>query len=245
MTAPDNAPLDELPPRQRILRAAGLLFEQASTPDVSTRDVQRLAGVTAPTLYHHFKDKTGLIEAVIEDAFVRYLAEKRKLMVGLSPLSALRAGWDMHVEFGTGQPVLYSLMYAPPKAQREVPAARMVREELRSSLHALQEARLLVIPIDEAVALLEAAATGATLHLIRHGGSPDAPYSRQLRDAVIAQLTGVARGDEQLGHVPAARRLLGSLSDAHVPGLSSQELALLRDWLSRITTAQDQSSDTA
>ncbi|WP_170141196.1 TetR/AcrR family transcriptional regulator [Allonocardiopsis opalescens] len=234
MTAPDDVPLAELPPRQRILRAAGLLFEQANTSDVSTREVQRLAGVTAPTLYHHFKDKTGLIEAVIEDAFQRYLAEKRALTAGLSPLSALRAGWDMHVEFGIGRPVLYSLMYAPAKGGREAGAARTAREELRASLRALQDAGLLVVPADEAVALLEAAATGATLHLIRNGGSADAPHVRQLRDAVIVRLTGVA-DDEGPGHVPAARRLLGSLADTDVPGLSGRELALLRDWLARIT----------
>ncbi|MFE7975007.1 TetR/AcrR family transcriptional regulator [Streptomyces shenzhenensis] len=143
-TVPEHAPLNGLPPRQRILRAAGLLFEQSHTPDISTRDVQRLAGVTAPTLYHHFKDKAGLIEAVIEDAFARYLAEKRTATVGFSPLKALRAGWDMHLEFGISQPVLYSLMYAPLKGQRETPAARTAREELRSGLVALHDAGLLV-----------------------------------------------------------------------------------------------------
>ncbi|GGP59175.1 TetR/AcrR family transcriptional regulator [Saccharothrix coeruleofusca] len=237
MTAPDSTPLDQLPPRQRILRAAAMLFERSATTDVSTREVQRLAGVTAPTLYHHFKDKTGLVEAVIEDAFARYLAEKRESVAGLSPLSTLRVGWDLHVGFGLDQPVLYRLMYAPAEPRREVPAARMAREELRSSLLALRDAGLLVVPVDEAVALLEAAATGATLHLIRHGGGPDAPHARQLRDAVIARLTGTTREDGQLGHGPAARQLLGALPDTGVPGLSDQELALLRDWLSRITTA--------
>jgi AcrR family transcriptional regulator len=234
MTDPDA----HLPPRQRILRAAALLFERSETPDVSTREVQRLAGVTAPTLYHHFKDKSGLVEAVIEDAFGRYLAEKRESLVGLSPLGALKAGWNMHVEFGAGQPALYSLMYATPHARREVPAAQLAREALREGLRSLRDAGLLVVPIDEAVALLESAATGATLHVIRYGGTAADPSVRHLRDAVITRLTGIDGDGAATDHVPVVRRLLSLLPDTDVAGLTDQELALMRDWLSRISATR-------
>ena len=48
--------------RDRLLLAAAELLEAGSA--VSTRAVCDRAGVQAPTLYHHFGSKQGLIDAV-------------------------------------------------------------------------------------------------------------------------------------------------------------------------------------
>ena len=50
--------------RTRILETAAGLLAQSADADVSTRAVCDAAGVTAPTLYHHFGDKDGLLAAV-------------------------------------------------------------------------------------------------------------------------------------------------------------------------------------
>ena len=52
--------------RSRILEAAADLLARSADADVSTRAVADAAGVTAPTLYHHFGDKEGLLSAVVE-----------------------------------------------------------------------------------------------------------------------------------------------------------------------------------
>src|SRR6266487_3400488 len=61
--------------RTRILEAAaGLLAEST---DASTRAVCDAAGVTAPTLYHYFGDKEGLLTAVVDFGWAAFLQTKR------------------------------------------------------------------------------------------------------------------------------------------------------------------------
>lgn len=235
MTEPPSTVSPNLPPRERILRAAALLLEESDGAAVSTRDVTRLAEVTAPTLYHHFKDKAGLVDAVVTDAFRRYLELKKEALTEQTPIGRLRAGWDMHVDFGVAQPVLYGLMYDSPQSRQEIPAARMAHEALQAGLETLQGTGLLVVPVAQAAAMLEAAATGATLYVIRSRGSANDPYVQSLRDAVIARLTGIGPEHVTNNYVEIARHLLLALPDSEVPSLRPSELALLRDWLHRIT----------
>jgi AcrR family transcriptional regulator len=60
--------------RERILQAAARLLAESGGDPVSTRAVCAAAGVGAPTLYHHFGDKDGLLDAVVAYGFERYLA---------------------------------------------------------------------------------------------------------------------------------------------------------------------------
>jgi AcrR family transcriptional regulator len=222
-------------PRERILSAAGQLLEQSDDGSLSTRAVQELAQVSAPTLYHHFRDKTGLIDAVIDDAFRRYLAVKKVTLQGEDPISALRAGWSMHVEFGTSQPVLYGLMYAVQHDRTDSATITLARDELRASLETLERMKVLIVPLDEAAAILEAAATGATLHAIRYRMPSSDPFIRHLRDAVITRLTGIGLGDPPPEYPDIAKRLLSTLPTASIPGLTTEEVAILKIWLTRLT----------
>ena len=52
--------------RTRIVEAAAGLLANAADVDISTRAACEAAGVTAPTLYHHFGDKQGLLAAVVD-----------------------------------------------------------------------------------------------------------------------------------------------------------------------------------
>jgi AcrR family transcriptional regulator len=64
-------------PRARIIDITAELLAASPTGQISTRAVCDAAGVTPPTLYHHFGDKDGLLHAVVADGFGRYLARKR------------------------------------------------------------------------------------------------------------------------------------------------------------------------
>ena len=59
--------------RDRLLLAAAELMHESGEPTVSTRAVCERAGVEAPTLYHHFGNKQGLIDAVIQHGFNQYV----------------------------------------------------------------------------------------------------------------------------------------------------------------------------
>lgn len=56
-----------------LLNHALTLFSERGYAATSVRDVIHAAGVTQPTLYYHFRDKTGLFQALIE----RYYGESQ------------------------------------------------------------------------------------------------------------------------------------------------------------------------
>lgn len=52
--------------KERLLDAALTLFSQQGYAATGIRDILQHAGVTQPTLYHHFADKASLLQALIE-----------------------------------------------------------------------------------------------------------------------------------------------------------------------------------
>src|SRR5574338_102872 len=59
--------------REAVLAAAEALLLEGGVEAVSIRRVTARCGYTAPTIYHHFGDKTGLVDAVLERRFARML----------------------------------------------------------------------------------------------------------------------------------------------------------------------------
>ncbi len=55
--------------RQRLLDAALTLFSQRGYAATGIREILRAAGVTQPTLYHHFTDKASVLQALIEQHY--------------------------------------------------------------------------------------------------------------------------------------------------------------------------------
>jgi AcrR family transcriptional regulator len=176
--------------RRALLEAAAEVISRSGLEAASTREIYTLAGVKAPTLYHHFGDKQGLLDAVVTDAFDRYLASRRALRGDGDPAEAVRRVWELHVEFARANPVLYRLMWPAPPAELP-PAAEQSGQSLRDGFARLGHAGLLrpgVTP-RQAARTLSAALTGVTASIIRepddHGNQR---LSATVRDAVIDAL---------------------------------------------------------
>jgi len=107
--------------RDTIVDAATAVVSARGVKSATTREICDRAGVTAPTLYHHFGDKQGLMAAVVSRAFERYLAQKRALRPTGDPRKDVRRGWDAHVAFARSNPVLYQLMW--PSGSPSLPEA--------------------------------------------------------------------------------------------------------------------------
>ncbi|KOX23975.1 hypothetical protein ADK67_19700 [Saccharothrix sp. NRRL B-16348] len=225
--------------RQHILDVTADLLRDTAVESVSVRDVCQAAKITAPTLYHHFGDKRGLLDAVAAEGFARYLAEKQGHEPSEDPLDDLKAGWDRHIRFGLTHPVFYVLMYGGTRA-REHPSAREGLQVLHGMLVRLAEqGRLLVTP-DDAVPTIHSACVGTTLTLV---AEPDAPahagLSRRVRDAVLA---AVVKQEQPAGQgtdaaLPdTARALLATLSAHREPPLSAGERLLLTELLTRLAS---------
>jgi AcrR family transcriptional regulator len=176
--------------RRALLDSAAAVLAERGVAGASTREIYTRAGVKAPTLYHHFGDKRGLMDAVVTDAFERYLAGKRRLRTTGDPFVDAHRGWDAHVAFARANPVVYQLMFpaggAPP-SQAAQESRRLLREgfEQLATQGALREG---VTP-ELAARALSAALHGVTAAICRDPANRgNARLSATVRDAMIAAL---------------------------------------------------------
>ncbi|MDG9715439.1 TetR/AcrR family transcriptional regulator [Streptomyces sp. DH24] len=236
--------------KARILEVAADLVAGSPNGDVSTRAVCEAAGVGAPALYRHFGDKEGLLSAVVDHGFDKYLAAKRARTPGTDPVQDLRDGWDTHVEFALRNPNLYRLMNSP--AMRTPPAAALESHRiLTADLERVAARGKLRLAPELAAQLIMSANVGVALMLVsRPSTFTDETVSRRVRDAVHAAVftpdvmasassapgaTEPAAGPDA-AHVPAAAaRLNALLRQSSSPALSPAEDALLTEWLNRLS----------
>lgn len=221
--------------RMRILEATAQLLAASPTGEISNREVCEAAGVKAPTIYHYFGDKNGLVQAVVMDAFERYLEQKRKVPPTGDLIADFCRGWDMHVEFGVGNPALYDLMYGRPLIRSMSPAASAAQSELLKFMLQFEDAGRLRLPIRIAIDVVASVAIGVTLHLIRTNSTVSDPLVSITRDAVMAALISPnsAYGSHPASPeiVAAAARLREELPRGQISTLRASEIALLHDWL--------------
>ncbi|AXB41552.1 TetR/AcrR family transcriptional regulator [Amycolatopsis albispora] len=222
--------------RQQILDATAALLEHTGAEQVSIRDVCQAAGVTAPTVYHHFGDKNSLFEAVAEEGFRRYLGTKRSRKPSADPLADLRRGWTDHVGFGLAHPAFYRLMYGTPNAETR-PAAREGHRVLVGILDRLAEAGRLRLPPEQAATLIHTGSVGTTLSLL---STPDGPgtagLSERMRDAVFGAVLHPqdSPGGDEAASAQLARALLATLSSRRTPELTAGERGILLELLRKL-----------
>lgn len=173
-----------------ILEAAAAVVAERGPNAATTREICDRAGVTAPTLYHHFGDKQGLMDAVVTLAYERYLTEKRALRPTGHAREDLRRGWDAHVAFARANPVLYQLMW-PPGSTELPEAARTSAALLGEYFEQLGDAGLLrsgATP-GHAARALSAALRGVTAAITRDPTNRDnMKLSATVRDAIVDAL---------------------------------------------------------
>ena len=235
-----------LAPRHRIIEAAGRLLQASEDGEVSTRDICREAEVSAPTLYHHFGDKDALLDSVVAEGFDRYLRRKVALAKVDDPVAELRSGWDMHVTFGLTHQSFYRLMFGKPVANRTPPAAAAASRELQRIVTGWEGTGRLVLPIEVATDVLQAAAVGTTFRLLAMGATADHPLSRQVRDMVATTLLRPAAGTGAALSPDTAQlalRLQSSLPSGPIGPLRATETALLHQWLTDLGAATRPGTD--
>ncbi|MEU9894918.1 TetR/AcrR family transcriptional regulator [Streptomyces phaeochromogenes] len=246
--------------KARILEVAAALVAESPDGDVSTRAVCEAAGVGAPALYRHFGDKEGLLSAVVDHGWDKYLATKRDRVPGTDPVQDLRDGWDTHVEFALHNPNLYRLMNSP--AMRKPPAAALESHRILTAdlQRAAEQGKLRLAP-ELAAQIIMSANVGVALMLVsRPATFTDVSVSRRVRDSVhtmvftpdvmtapratpVPSAPDASAADPSAPEVDESRlpataaRLNALLRQAPAPVLSPAEDALLTEWLNRISNA--------
>lgn len=222
--------------RTRILEAAADLLSRSSEADFSTRAVCEAAGVGAPALYRQFGDKQGLLSAVVDLGFEKYLAGKRAAKASDDPVEDLRSGWDNHVAFAVDNPNYYRLMYSglatPPKAAAEA------HELLLGVLERCAAAGRLKISPETAGKMVMSANAGVALSLItRPAIYTDLEFSTRVRESVLAAILADADTPpaEDDAVAVTATTLAAQLRKTSPEELTDAEGALLQEWLDRLS----------
>ncbi len=219
--------------RARILDAAMKLLGAEGRDAVTTRAVAEAAGVQAPILYRLFGDKRGLLDALAEFGFTAYLSQKQSLAPAGDPIEALRAGWDLHIDFGLTSPSIYLLMYAEPRLGKKSPAAETSFQMLRKHIGRVASAGRLRVSEERAANLFHAAGSGMVLTLLgMPDGERDMTLSSMAREAALAAITTEAAIYRKAGSAEAAIALRALLDDT--APLSEGERSLLDEWLDRL-----------
>ena len=124
MSAPTRTPRSRTSPTRsvkiRIIQVAAALLAKSVDGAVSTREICDAAGVTAPTLYHYFRDKESLLRAVVDFGWTDFLESKRTVAAVVHDQIGddIRAGWNNHIEFARKNPNFYRLMWSPGVAAK-------------------------------------------------------------------------------------------------------------------------------
>lgn len=217
--------------RANIVEVAARLLREQGPHAVTTRAVAQAAGMQAPTIYRFFEDKEALLDAVAEHVFASYVAGKTLVEDSGDPVADLRAGWDMHIDFGLANAALFGLLTDPARGARS-PAATAGLEVLRARVHRVAAAGRLRVAERRAVELIHAAGTGTVLALLscppedRDLGLADAMYEAVMRSILADAATVPVDGATA---VAVAFRAVAP----ELPMLTDAERALLSEWLDR------------
>ncbi|WP_327093051.1 TetR/AcrR family transcriptional regulator [Nonomuraea sp. NBC_01738] len=199
--------------RERILQATAELLATKAALAISTRAICDRAGVGMPEIYRQFGDKQGLLTAVADVGFERFLANKRGNPLTGDPVADLRTAWDSHVAFALRNPHLYRLMFTPagdvwPQGVKEAQAL------LLSAVGRCRDAGRLRTTPELAMQSILAANVGVCVMALSFAelfGGLD--ISQSVRDAVIGKVTGDEREDTRVGTATVlAQALVGTLT---------------------------------
>ena len=186
--------------QRAILDATETLLLAEGVEGFSIRRLVERCGYTAPTIYHHFGDKEGLIAALLDERFERMAQQLKRVRRNGDPVEYLRALGRAFVRFGLRNPTHHRLLFAP-RAQQHAPprSALEVQEMLEQAWTELWEQGRLRSG--------DAGAAGQALFCLLYGltdrriARPDHDWSKTgIEDAIDALLRGL------VAPAPAAAR---------------------------------------
>src|SRR5271167_4658097 len=94
-----------------LVDAARRILEAEGAAALSLRAVAREAGVSPAAPYHHFKDKSELLNAVARDGFARLRLGVAEAINQAGPREKGSCMGVAYVEFAQANPALYRVMY--------------------------------------------------------------------------------------------------------------------------------------
>ncbi|MBW2267191.1 MAG: TetR/AcrR family transcriptional regulator [Deltaproteobacteria bacterium] len=174
--------------RRAILDATEALVIESQSCDFSMRSLGRRSGYSAPTVYHYFGDKDGLIDALVEERLARLGQEFDKLPSCGDTLEGLRSVLLMSFTFWVSHPTVARLIWSvSSKGESRMPAViDRVSDRVGAAVRQLAESgRLVGYDEETAGQMLEALLQGLILQRIH---APERVWSPQLEERAIDTL---------------------------------------------------------
>ena len=175
--------------RDRIVAACASLLREGGASAASQRAVCERAGVTAPTLYHHFGSLGRLQQLAVQAAYAESTAGKPAAKG--SALDRLREGWDAYLAFARDEPGAFGSLAQDVVAGPLPAAAQDSYRALVDDVRAFDLEQNLRHDPETAAQMLWAAAHGAACltRAGQHGFAVNPALAVELREAVLAALT--------------------------------------------------------
>ncbi len=176
--------------KRAILDATEALLSEGGPEAFSMRRLVERCDYTAPTIYHHFGDKEGLLDALLSERYEQF-ARRLKRERHEDPVEQLRAVAKSFVRFGVRYPNHYQLLFAPRAPDHAPPA---VVDEMRVQLEQVwtdlwEAGRIRAGDRESAAQALWALCNGLVSGRILR---PDVPWSKTVNaDAIDALLFGL------------------------------------------------------
>jgi AcrR family transcriptional regulator len=150
--------------RRTILDATEALLLEAGGDAFSIRGLAQRCGYSAPTIYHYFGDKDGLIDALLDDRFGRLLEALQGVGASTDPAENLRQLALAFIRFGHANPTFYRLVSSVSRKgrARTPPAVEAARQLIEKPIRQLDAAGRLELPLEIAEQVLWALTHGLT-----------------------------------------------------------------------------------
>jgi AcrR family transcriptional regulator len=190
--------------REIVAAVQRLLGEGGSSERLTMRAVAKEVGISAPSIYLHFQDKTELVWAALEDRYGELAAQMAAAAVacgGADPRGRVRAQAHAYCRFALGSPGHYRLMFEAHQSAADpsrigAHPARHISAGPRAGLRSCAENGFgLSLPLEQAAQTLWSGLYGmVSLHhsLYRDESSEDLVL--QLADGLVDSLVARAPG---------------------------------------------------
>jgi AcrR family transcriptional regulator len=188
--------------KERLLSCARDLYLEVGLPRFSLREVARRAGVSAPAVYKHFRDKEALLGAVCAAGFRIFSSYLMRALAKETPKERMAESARQYLRFGLENPRDYRFIFmgAAEDFDRLAPASGPEGEStfqfVVDRVKECQQARLIKkgdpLPLATAIwgfvhGLVSLRLSG---HLVRVGN--EAEFGRFYQQACLSLLQGMA-----------------------------------------------------
>ena len=174
--------------RRTILDAAEALLAAGGEERLSIRELCTRAGVTPPTIYHHFGDKQALVDRVIDECFAEFDAALARRPPPADPVDGLAWAFDRYVDYGVAHPTHYRLMFQRTSARKSA-VGLGAYDRLRRMVRAVADAGRLTTPTEVATRACWSTAHGVTSLVVGGFFGRDDPAVVLVRDGLLARIT--------------------------------------------------------